>query len=160
MSHRNELLSAYHLEIEDLEANRAGTLSNRQAQYLKLGAIRSIILTIIIIAFLAAVLFGVATKPLVPIQWILTSILCAIVFAIGFQDVSKSRLAVADQRVECLLGPARIQSRGRAGWYLAIAHRDFKLPVHQRNMRSEANYRVYIAPKANCIVAIEPDGWD
>jgi len=163
MGHRDELLKLYHIGVEDLEANRTGRLSNRQAQYLRQNGIRSVILTIIIIGVLAAVLFGVATKPLAPIQWILTGILAALVFAIGYNDYSKLRLAAADPRVECLTGPARIQRRGRAGWYLSIAHRDFKLPAHSKIMKSDANYRVYIAPKApreSCIVALEPDGWD
>ena len=160
MGHRDELLKLFKLGIEDLEANRAGALSERQARYLNQNAIQNIILAVLIVGFLAAVLFGVATRPLAPVQWILTGILAAIVLAIGFSEVRKSRLAAADPHVECLSGPARIRARGRAGWFLVIAQRDFKLPAHHKNMRSDANYRVYIAPKANRIVAMEPDGWD
>lgn len=160
MGHRDELLRLFNIGVEDLEANRAGTLSQRQARYLRQSGIQNLILSLVIVLFLAAILFGVATKPLAPIQWILTSVLSAIVLVIGYREYSKTRLAAADPRVECLTGPARIKRRGRAGWYLVIAHRDFKLPAHHKNMKSDANYRVYIAPKANRIVAIEPDGWD
>ena len=163
MGHRAELLKLYHIGVEDLEANRAGKLSQRQAGYLRQNSIRSVILALVIVGVLVAVLFGVATKPLAPIQWILIAILSAIVFSIGYNDYSKLRLAAADLRVECLTGPTRIRRRGRAGWYLSIAYRDFKLPAHSRIMKSDAAYRVCIAPKApreSCIVALEPDGWD
>jgi hypothetical protein len=163
MGHRDELLRLFRIGLEDLEANRAGTLSQRQAHYFKQNGIRSVILSLGIVLFLAVILFGVASKPLVPIQWILTSILAAIVLAIGYNDYSKLRLAAADPRVECLTGPTRIRKLGRAGWYLSIANRSFKLPAHSRIMKSDAAYRVYIAPKApreSCIVAIEPDGWE
>jgi hypothetical protein len=50
--------------------------------------------------------------------------------------------------------------RGRDGWYLLIDGQSFRLPVHIWDVKNDASYRVYIAPKARRIVALEPDGWD
>ena len=61
-------------------------------------------------------------------------------------------------RVECLAGPVRVQMRGKAGFYLGIAGRTFKLPVRPWHVQSDAHYRVYLAPRANVIVAMEPGG--
>ena len=96
MGHSDILLKLDHIGVENLEANRAGVLSQRQAGYFRRNGIRSVILALIIVGVLAAVLFGVAAKPLVPIQWILTAGLSAIVLVIGYNDYSKLRLTAAD----------------------------------------------------------------
>ena len=84
----------------------------------------------------------------------------AAALTVGYIDYRRARHAALDSRVECLTGPARIQMRGRAGWYFIIAGRSFKLPVHFWDVKNDAPYRAYIAPKAKRVVALEPDGWD
>jgi hypothetical protein len=160
MGHREELLRRLQLGPEDLEANRRGVLSQRQARYLVRRGVRSLLGALIIGLALAAVLYAVASKPLAPVQWILAAALAAAALTVGYIDYRRARLAALDSRVECLTGPARIQMRGRAGWYFIIAGRSFKLPVQFWNVKNDAPYRAYIAPKSNRIVALEPDGWD
>jgi hypothetical protein len=160
MEHREELLRLFHIGFEDLEANRAGMLSQRQARYLVQSGVRNLLGSLVIGLALAAILYGVASKPLAPIQWILAAVLAAAALIVGYTDYNRTRLAAADHRVECLTGPARAQMRGRAGWYLVIAGRSFKLPVRFWNVKNDAPYRAYIAPRASRIVALEPDGWD
>lgn len=160
MGHRDELLRLFHIGPEDLEANRRGMLSQRQARYLVQSGVRNLLGSLVIGLALAAILYGVARKPLAPIQWILAAVLAAAALTVGYLDYHRTRLAAGEPRVECLTGPARVHMSGRAGWYLVIAGRSFKLPVHFWNVKNDAPYRAYIAPKANRIVSLEPDGWD
>lgn len=160
MGHREELLRRFHLGPEDLEANQRGMLSQRQARYLLQSGIRNLLGSLVIGLALAAILYGIASKPLAPIQWILAAALAAAALVVGAIDEHRTRLAASEARVECLTGVVRIHMRGRAGWYLAIDGRSFTLPVHVWDVKSDAHYRVYIAPKAKRIVALEPDGWD
>jgi hypothetical protein len=160
MGHREELLRLFHLGPEDLEANRRGMLSQRQARYLVESGVRNLLGSLVIGLALAAILYAVASKPLAPIQWILAAALAAAALTVGYIDYHRTRLAAVDARVECLRGPIRAQMRGRAGWYLVIAGRSFKLPVRFWDVKNDDPYRAYIAPKANRIVSLEPDGWD
>jgi len=160
MGHREELLRHFHLGPEDLEANRRGMLSQRQARYLVQSGVRNLLGSLLIGLALAAILYAVASKPLAPIQWILAVALAAAALTVGAIDYQRTRRAAADPRVECLRGPVRVQMRGRAGWYLVIAGRSFKLPVHFWDVKNDEPYRVYIASKAKRIVSLEPDGWD
>ena len=160
MGHREELLRLFHLGPEDLEANRRGVLSQRQARYLVQRGVRNLLGSLLIGLALAAILYGVASKPLAPVQWILAAALAAAAVTVGYIDYHRARHAALDARVESLTGLARVQMRGRAGWYLVIAGRSFKLPVHFWDVKNDGLYRAYIAPKANSIVLLEPDGWD
>jgi len=160
MGHREELLRRFHLDIQDLEANRRGLLSQRQARALVWSGVRNLLGALLIGLVLAVILYAVASKPLAPIQWILAAALAIAAVVVGAIDVRRTRQAASEARVECLTGAIRIQMRGYAGWYLLIDGQSFKLPVHIWDVKNNASYRVYIAPKARRIVALEPDGWD
>lgn len=66
--------------------------------------------------------------------------------------------AVADGRVDTLVGTVEVSSQGRQGWFLSVADRTFRMPVRPWHITSGASYRVYVSPRANLIVAMEPDG--
>ena len=129
MRRREELLHHFHLGPEDLEANRRGLLSRRQARSLVQSGVRNLLGSLIIGLALAAILYSVASKPLAPIQWILAAAFAAAALTVGAIDYQRTRRAAADLHVECLRGPVRVNIRGRAGWYLVITGRSFKLPV-------------------------------
>jgi hypothetical protein len=158
MRNREELLRRFRLDLEDLEANRRGMLSQRQARSLVRSGVRNLLGALLIGLALAAILYAVASKPLAPIQWFLAATLAIAAVVVGAIDVRRTRLAASEARVECLTGVIRVQMRGRAGWYLLIGGQSFKLPVHSWDVKNHAPYRVYIAPKAKRIVALEPDG--
>jgi hypothetical protein len=160
MGHCEKLLRRFRLGLEDLEANRRGMLSQRQAHYIVQSGVRNLVGSLVIGLALAAILYGVASKPLAPIQWILAAALAAAALSVGAIDYHRTQLAVGDPRVECLRGAVCVHMRGRAGWHLVIDGRSFKLPVHVWDVKNDAPYRVYIAPKAKRIVSLEPDGWD
>jgi hypothetical protein len=160
MGQREELLRLMRLSQEDLEANRAGLLSQRQARSIVQSGLRNLLGAFLMGLALAAILYAVASKPLALIQWLLAAALAAAVLIVGYVDYRRTRLAAADRRVECLRGPVHVHRRGRTGWYLAIAGRSFKLPVHFWHVQNDAPYRVYVAPRAKRVVSLEPDGWD
>jgi len=160
MGQREELLRRMRLSQEDLAANRAGLLSQRQARSIVHSGLRNLLGALLIGLALAGILYAVASKPLAPIQWLLAAALAAAVLIVGYVDYHRTRLAAADRRVECLRGAVRVHRRGRAGWYLAIAGRSFKLPVHFWHVQNDTSYRVYVAPRAKRVVSLEPDGWD
>src|SRR4029079_1712605 len=105
---------------------------------------------------LAAILYGVAAKPLAPIQWILGILLFVIVLIVGIRYFLQTRAAVSEGRVESLVGQVHVQSRGRAGWFLTVAGQSFQLPVRPWQIQGDAPYRVYFVPRTRTVVAIEP----
>jgi uncharacterized membrane protein len=154
--HRTELLRAFQIQPEDLEANRAGRLGPTQARKLLSSGSSNLAGTFLIGLLLAGILYGVVHKPLVPAQWITALILFVIVLIVGLRYFLQSRAAVAEGRVETLVGSARAQSRGRAGWFLVVAGQSFQLPVRPWQIQNDAPYRVYFVPRTRTIVAIEP----
>ena len=68
MSHQEELLRAFHIRIEDLEANRIGRLGDAQLRSLLNSGNWSVAGALFIGFPLAIILYGVAAKPLAPIQ--------------------------------------------------------------------------------------------
>jgi len=108
MGHREALLRRFHLGSEDLAANQRGLLSQRQADYLLQSGIRNLLGAFVISLALAAILYGIASKPLAPIQWILAAALAGAALTVGTIDYHRTRLAVGDRRVECLTGVVRV----------------------------------------------------
>ena len=160
MGHRDDLLRLMNNSPEDLEANRAGRLSPRQARRIAQSGVSNLLGAVFIAVALAVIVYAVANKPLMPVQWGLAGLLAVIVLIVGYVDFNRTRQAAADARVEVLAGPVRVEMRRREGWFLVIAGRSLRLPVRPWNVKNDAPYRVYFAPKANRIVALEPDGWD
>jgi hypothetical protein len=155
MNHQEELLKAFHIGIEDIQANRTGRLGPTQQRNLLNSGNGNLAGSLLIGLLLAAILYGVANKPLVTVQWITALILFAIVLIIGMRYFLQTRAAVADGRVECLVGQVQVRSRGKAGWYLTVAGRSFQLPIRPWNVQRDTIYRVYIVPGTRSIVAIE-----
>jgi hypothetical protein len=155
-NHREELLQAFGVQSEDLEANRAGRLGPAQRRKLLSSGNSNLTGAFLIGLLLAGILYGVANKPLVPVQWILAIILFLIVLIVGIRYFAQTRAAIAEGRVESLVGPVHVQSRGRAGWYLNVAGQSFQLPVHLWHIQQDAPYRVYFVPRTRTVVAMEP----
>lgn len=68
MNHREELLRAFGIESEDLEANRAGRLSTAQGYRLLSSGNSNLAGAFLIGLLLAAMLYWVVNKPLVPVH--------------------------------------------------------------------------------------------
>ena len=158
MNYLDDLLRAFHISAQDLEANRLGRLGAAQQRNLLRSGNWNVTGAVLICLLLGAILYGVASRPLVPIQWILAVAMGIAVLATGFVYFRRTRAAVAEDRVECLVGPVRVGSRGRSGSYLSVSGQVFPLPVRLSYIQQGAAYRVYIAPSTRSIVAIEPAG--
>jgi len=156
MSHREELLRAFGIQPQDLEANRAGRLGEAQGRKLLSSGNGNLAGAFLIGLLLAGILYGLANKPLVPVQWILALFLFLIVLVVGFQYFRQTRAAVVEDRVEALFGPVHVQSRGRAGWTLMVSGQSFQLPVHPWQIRQDELYCVYFVPRTRTVVALEP----
>lgn len=156
-NHREEMMEQFHIGPEDLQANRSGVLTKRQARRLERIGLWSLAGALLIGLFLAATLYFVAEKPLVPIQWVLAGILFLAALAVGGTDFWRALLAAHDGKVACLTGTVRTRLVPRAGWFLRVDGRSFRLPTKYWHVRDGGRYRVYIAPKARKIVAMDPD---
>ena len=160
MTHRENLLQQMRLTDEDIEANRSGSLSQRQKRAIVQSGLGNLIGAVVIALGLAAIMYFIVDKPLAPVQWILASLLAGAVLIVGLVDFNRTRQAAADGRVEHFTGPVQVQARRREGYFLEVEGRSFRLPVHFWHVQNNAPYHVYVASKANRIVALEPDGWD
>ena len=152
---RADLLKAFGLGPEDLEANRAGRLSALQAKQLAASGTRNLIGALFGGVVLAAILAFVVNKPLKPAQWITALILFLALLAVGLHDFRKTR-AAAGLGVEEFRGPVGVESRGKDGFWLTVAGREFRMPVRPWHVQNGAGYRVYFSARANRVVAMEP----
>ncbi|MEE3718112.1 hypothetical protein V2H45_15335 [Tumidithrix elongata RA019] len=156
MSHSDDLLRAFRIAVEDLEENRAGRLGVAQRRNLLHSGNWNVAAALFLGFLLCATIYGFAKKPLAPIQWILAIALFAALLAMAIWYFRRTRVAVAEGRVECLAGQVQVGSRGRQGAYLAVAGEVLPLPISLRNIRQGGVYRVYIVPYTRGIVGMEP----
>lgn len=155
MNHREELLKAFGISVEDLAANRAGQLGVIQRRKLLWSGTVNVVAAFFLGFLLLVILYAVAERPLVPIQWILGGGMLVGVLSIGFYYFRQTRMAVAAGRVECVRGVIQVSRRSKA-FYANIAGRSFRLPIFPRYIRAGAEYRVYIVPQIASVVAVEP----
>jgi hypothetical protein len=158
MSHREEILHAFGLGPDDIEANRAGQMTERQKQRLMRTGVRDVLAALVLVAGLAAILAFVAPAPLAPVQVILAAILGVILLVVGSNTYRKCRAAAAAGRVESLAGPARV-GRTKAGFHVTVSGRTFPVPIRFWNIQNGGAYRVYFASGTDQVVAMEPEGW-
>jgi len=157
MNHREELLNAFHIGEEDLIANRAGVLSAGQMRRLTRSGCLNLLGAAVLALTIGAILYWVAPKPLTVIQVVLAACLAIAALALGVVLFLRTRTAVAAGSVERITGPVQVGRRGKAGWYLTLSSRSFKLPAHYWHVRNGELYRIYFAPGIDRIVAMEPD---
>lgn len=158
MSESSALLDAFGISAEDIAANRNERLGPAQARNLRRSGYWDLAAAFAVGVILAAILYGVANRPLRPAQWITAAVLFLIAFIVGFLHHRRMIAAVADGRVDTLVGVVEVSSRGKQGWFVSVADRTFRMPVRPWHIKSGASYRVYFSPRANRIVAMEPDG--
>ena len=156
-AHRLELLRTFRNSPQDLDANRAGRIGPDQVRRLRRSATNSVLVMVGVVAVLAAIVALVAAHPISVARWVLIVVIGLAGVAVGVQRGSQLRRAVRDGTVVCLAGPVTTRMRGRAGWWLTVAGQSFHLPVRFWHIGPGMTYRVYVAPAAQLIVAMEPD---
>jgi hypothetical protein len=127
-----------------------------QVRRLRRGAVNTMLLMVAIVAGFAAIIIFIAERPIAPWRWGLIVVVALAGLAVGVHRSAQLRHALRDGRVECLAGPVRVTMRGRAGWWLTVADQSFHLPVRFWHVGPELIYRVYVAPAAQLILAMEP----
>jgi len=155
MNHRDELLQAFRIATEDLAANRVGRLGMSQRRKLLWSGTLNVAVACLFGCLIIAILYAVAERPLAPIQWILGSAMVAGVLLIGIYYFRQTRTAVAEDRVECVRGVIRVSRRSKA-FYANIAGQSYRLPIFPRYIRAGMEYRVYVVPQTQSVVAVEP----
>jgi hypothetical protein len=158
MDHGGDVLHAFRINPDDLDLNRQGRLGPSQARNLRRSGYNNLAAALALGLGLGAILLWVVHKPLVPAQWIVASLLFAAGLAAGIVHFRKTRRAAAEGIVERLTGPVEVRSRGKAGWWLTVGGRSFRLPVRPWQLHNGATYHVYVAPGVNGIVGMEPAG--
>jgi hypothetical protein len=158
-TYRDELLQAFHMGADDLDANRSGRLGDGQVKRLQRSGLYALLLGIVMAAGVVALILLVASRPLKAVQIILLIALSGAALTIGVVMFRRGRQAAARNDVECVTGATYAQMRGRAGWYLVVGERSFRLPIRFWHVENGAPYRVYYTPTGNLVVAMEPDGW-
>jgi hypothetical protein len=151
----------FQIRPEDLLANRAGQLSTRQSRRLRRSARRNLLTALLMVLGIVAVLFVLAAKPLAWLQYTLAGVVAVGGVAVGLVTVRGLLAAARAGTVMCLTGPVRVAFRGKSGWWLSVQEQSFRLPVRFWHVADSLPYRVYVAPAAGRIVAMEPGdgGW-
>jgi hypothetical protein len=158
MSHAEELLRAFRIGPEDLQANRANVLGTRQLKRLRRNIwVNVLAVTPVQLGLIAIVVF-VPRRPFF-LYAVIGAFLLALV-AMEFDWVRKIRRVVRSGVVFCAAGPVTVHSAGRGGTWLTVQGERYRLWTGYWHVGRGRPYRVYVAPAAKLIVAMEPDGWD
>jgi len=158
MNHREELLRAFRIGPEDLHANRMNRLGARQVQRMRRGVWWNLAGVVLLQAGLIAIFLLVARRPFVWFQYALVGALVVALAVLGYAVIRGLRRAIEAGVVRCCAGPVRVTSGGR-GWWLTVQGQRYRLPVAFWRVGRGRPYRVYVAPAAKLIVAMEPEGW-
>jgi hypothetical protein len=156
VSHREELLIVFHIGEADIAANRAGRLGPAQLRLIRRGVWKNIALAALLLVALLAIFLLVAERPFVFVQYLVVGLLVLGLAALTFAVCRGLLRAAAAGVVERHAGPVRVVLAGRNGMFLWIGEHHWRLPVRFWHVGNGASYRVYVAPAARLIVAMEP----
>jgi hypothetical protein len=156
--HRRELLRVFKNASADLDANRQGRLGPGQRRRLRRSSANSVLIMVGVVALFIVLILFVGSRPIAPWRWGLIAVVAVGGVAVGVQRGRELRRALRDAGVEVLTGPVQTRMQGRSGWWLSVAGQSFHLPVRFWHVGPGLAYRVYVAPAAKLIVAMEPAG--
>ena len=157
-AHRAELLVAFNIGADDLAANRAGRLGDRQLARMRRGIVTNMLLAGVIVVVIGGLILLTADRPISWWRWLLIAVLALACLAVGGVQSRNLALAAAAGTVERYGGPVRLHLQARVGWWLTVRGVSFHLPVKFWHVGDGMDYLVYVAPAAKLIVAMEPDG--
>jgi hypothetical protein len=156
-THREELLRAFRIGPEDIEANRAGRLGAGQIRRLR----RNIwINTLAVSPLIGAVVLGAVLLPRRgSLQYIVFALVIGLFVLMLWSWIRGIRRSLRAGIVECLTGPATVTS-SRGGSFLTVRDKRLRLWTPYWHVGRGLTYRVYFVPAATMVVAMEPDGWE
>ncbi|MCU7730593.1 hypothetical protein ODJ79_43340 [Actinoplanes sp. KI2] len=156
-THREELLRAFRIGPQDIEANRAGRLGPGQIRRLR----RNIWINALAVAplILAVVLLAVLLPHRGVVQYVVLALVIGLFVALLWSWIRGIRRSLRAGVVECLTGPVTV-TRSRGGSFLTVRDKRLRLWTPYWHVGRGLTYRVYFAPAATMVVAMEPDGWE
>lgn len=160
MSHTEDLLTAFDVSAEELQANRAGRLGHRQARGVRSVAWASVLNSGLVVGGLIGIVYISSNGTPELSQHIVAGVLALIGALVAYRTMRRPFAASRSGVVECLTGSVAAEKRGRGEWKLTVAGRTSRLFIDPATLAGGAPYRVYVAPAAGQVVAMEPDGWD
>jgi hypothetical protein len=110
---------------------------------------------LVLVVLLLAALYFVADKPMQWIQYTLAGLCVAALAAICAYPFRGARAAKRAGVVQCVTGPVTVERN--EGYFLTVQDRSYRVPPELMHLDTTIPYRVYIAPAARRVVAIEPD---
>jgi hypothetical protein len=171
-SHRDELLRAFRIGPADVGANRQGRLGPGQIRRMRRNiwvnvlAITPFQLPLIAFIALGARIPGVGNEAArvrslaaTVFLYVIATVLLAGLVAIEVSWVRGIWRAIRAGVVRGLAGPVTVHSGGQGGTWLTVEGEQNRLWTGYWHVGSGRAYRVYVAPAAKLIVAMEPDGW-
>jgi hypothetical protein len=172
LSHRDELLRAFRIGPEDIEANRQGRLGPGQIRRLRRNILVNVLtitpFQLALIAFIAlgARIPGVGTEAARArshtssvFLYLFALVLLAGLVAMEVAWVRAIRRSLRAGIVRGLAGPVTVHVGSRGGTWLTVDGERHRLWTGYWHVGRGRDYRVYVVPAAKLIVAMEPNGW-
>jgi hypothetical protein len=157
VSHDDQLLRAFRVGPADLAANRANRLGPGQIERLR----RNVWLNVLVVlpfqvALLAFVIIGHPATG----AYVVGGGLFVLLTMAELGWAWKVRRAIGEGTVRSLRGQVRVQRRLQSGTWIAVGGDRNRLWASPRYVVPGAEYRVYVAPAAQLVVAMEPENYD
>jgi hypothetical protein len=159
VSHRELLLSKFGNEPADLDANRAGRLSQRQAGRLRRVAWGWVGMNNLALVCLIIFVYTFNWPDPEPSQHVVAGVVAVAVLVVAYRTLRRPYAAARAGVVAGFAGPVVIGPRqGRSLW-LTVQGQAFPSPIAGDLLDPRAPYRVYVASGCETVIAVEPDGW-
>jgi hypothetical protein len=157
VSNREELLHAFRVKPADLEANRAGRLGPGQVERLR----RNIWINVLVVLPMQLLLiaFVVFARP-ATLGLILAGVLFALLTIAELSWVRRIRRVIREGTVRGLRGRVTLRRSLSSGTWLSVSGERNRLWTGGRYVLPGGDYRVYVAPGARLVVAMEPETYD
>jgi hypothetical protein len=157
VSHDEQLLRAFRIGPADLEANRANRLGPGQIERLR----RNVWLNVLVVlpfqvALLAFVIIGHPATG----AYVVGGGLFVLLTLAELSWAWKVRRVISEGTVRGLRGKVRVHRRLQSGTWIAVGGERNRLWARPRYVLPGAEYRVYVAPGAQLVVAMEPENYE
>jgi hypothetical protein len=157
VSNPDELLHAFGIGPDDLEANRENRLSAGQIERLR----RNLWTNVIVVAPIQLILIAIVVigRPSAAGYVIIGSVFAVLTLA-ELSWAWRVRRAIRAGTARCLRGRVRVRRSMQSGTWIAVAGEQNRLWAKARYVAPDAAYRVYVAPAVRLVVAMESEVYD
>jgi hypothetical protein len=157
VSNSEELLHAFRVTPTDLEANRAGRLGPAQVERLRRNAWINVLVVLPLQLLLIA--FVVFARP-AALGLISAGVLFVLLTIAEVNWARRVQRVIREDTVRSLRGRVMLRRSISSGTWLAVGGERNRLWASARYVLPGGDYRVYVAPAARLVVAMEPETYD